>query len=105
MKKRVAQIALLSAATLGLGRMATQGQSVSTQATRPITVEINVNPTAPPQPTLWQITGKDWGAADQVGQSAQVTISKATVSGSAQKLSVAPISISVFQIPVAKGAQ
>ncbi len=53
------------------------------------------------QPTLWQIAGKDWQAADQVGQAPQVRITKALVSGSAHRLTVAPISVDVFRIPVA----
>jgi alpha-L-arabinofuranosidase len=52
------------------------------------------------QPTLWQITGKDLQAADQVGQAPQVTITKATVTGSAHKLSVAPMSVDVYQFPL-----
>jgi alpha-N-arabinofuranosidase len=53
------------------------------------------------QPTLWQITGKDLQAADQVGQAPQVSIAKTQASGSAHRLSVAPISVSVYRIPVA----
>ena len=56
-------------------------------------------------PALWQITGKDLQVADRVGQEPQVKIQQVPVSGSAQTLSVAPISISIFQIPVAQGAQ
>ena len=56
-------------------------------------------------PTLWHITGKDLKAANQVGQPPQVTILTVKINGSAQKLSVAPISISIFQIPVASSAQ
>ncbi|MGB8479316.1 MAG: hypothetical protein WCE63_10800 [Acidobacteriaceae bacterium] len=52
------------------------------------------------QPTLWQIAGKDWQAADQVGQAPQVRITKTPVSGSAYRLSVAPISVDVFRFPV-----
>ncbi|HEU5350858.1 MAG TPA: alpha-N-arabinofuranosidase [Terracidiphilus sp.] len=57
------------------------------------------------RPTLWQITGKDLQAADKVGQSPQVTITQTMVDGSEHSLSVAPISISIFRIPVAQRAQ
>ncbi len=57
------------------------------------------------RPTLRQITGKDLQAADKVGQSPQVTITQALVDGSKGQLSVAPISISIFRIPVAQPAQ
>lgn len=53
------------------------------------------------QPTLWQITGQDLQAADQVGQAPQVTITKTTVRRSAHTLSVAPISVDVYRFPVA----
>ncbi len=56
-------------------------------------------------PTVWQMTGKDLEAADQVGQPSRVTIRKVSVNGSPHKLSVAPISISIFQIPIALSAQ
>lgn len=52
------------------------------------------------QPTLWQITGKDLQAADQVGQAPQVTIKKSTVGGPARDLSVAPISVNVYRFAV-----
>ena len=54
------------------------------------------------QPTLWQITGKNLNAADQVGQTPQVTITRSTVSGSHQRLTVAPISIDVYRFAVAQ---
>jgi alpha-L-arabinofuranosidase len=53
------------------------------------------------QPALWQITGSNLQAADQVGQPPQVTITKTTVTGSAHTLPVAPLSVDVFRIPVA----
>ena len=52
------------------------------------------------QPTLWQITGKDLQAADQVGQAPQVTIKKSAVGGPARDLSVAPISVNVYRFAV-----
>jgi alpha-N-arabinofuranosidase len=51
-------------------------------------------------PTLWQVTGKDLQAADEVGQAPQVRITKATLSGAAQKLSVAPISVDIYRFAV-----
>ncbi|MGB7198933.1 MAG: alpha-N-arabinofuranosidase, partial [Acidobacteriaceae bacterium] len=54
------------------------------------------------QPTVWQITGKNLQAADQVGQTPQVTITRSTVSGSPQRLTVAPISIDVYRFAVAQ---
>ncbi|HUY82610.1 MAG TPA: hypothetical protein VMU92_12870 [Acidobacteriaceae bacterium] len=56
-------------------------------------------------PTLWQMTGNDLQASDRVGQTPQVVIRKSTLSGSPHRLSVAPISISVFQIPIVQSAQ
>ncbi|MGB8477454.1 MAG: alpha-N-arabinofuranosidase [Acidobacteriaceae bacterium] len=52
------------------------------------------------QPTLWQITGKDLQAADQVGQAPLVAITRSTVSGSVHRLSVAPISVDIYRFPV-----
>jgi alpha-N-arabinofuranosidase len=49
------------------------------------------------EPTLWRVTGKNLQAADQVGQSPQVTIDKTTVSGSGHRLSVAPISVNIYR--------
>ncbi len=52
------------------------------------------------QPALWQITGKDLHAVDEVGQPPQVTITRSTMSGSANKFSVAPISVNVYRFRV-----
>ncbi|HEX4004879.1 MAG TPA: alpha-N-arabinofuranosidase [Acidobacteriaceae bacterium] len=56
-------------------------------------------------PMVWQITGKDLQAADRVGQPSEVTIQQVPASPSQSTLSVAPISISIFQFPVAQGGQ
>jgi len=56
-------------------------------------------------PTLWRIGAKDLQAANRVGQQPQVTIEKMTPSGDGQKLSAAPFSISVFQIPVTQSGR
>ena len=52
------------------------------------------------EPTVWRITGKELQSADQVGQAPQVTITKTAGSGSAQELSVAPISVSIYRFAV-----
>ncbi|HET9086539.1 MAG TPA: alpha-N-arabinofuranosidase [Acidobacteriaceae bacterium] len=52
------------------------------------------------QPMHWQITGKDFQAADQVGQAPQVTIKKSTVGGPARDLSVTPISVNIYRFAV-----
>lgn len=52
------------------------------------------------QSTLWQITGKDSQATDEVGQAPQVRITKTTLSGPAQKLSVAPTSVDIYRFAV-----
>lgn len=52
------------------------------------------------EPILWQITGKDLQAADQVGQAPQATITKTTVSSPAHELTVAPISVSIYRFAV-----
>ena len=56
-------------------------------------------------PTLWRIGAKDLQAANRVGQQPQVTIEKMTPSSDGQKLSAAPFSISVFQIPVTQSGR
>jgi alpha-N-arabinofuranosidase len=52
--------------------------------------------------TLWQITGKDLNAEDRVGQPGQVAIRKMPISGASKSITVAPISIDVYQFPVAQ---
>jgi alpha-N-arabinofuranosidase len=56
-------------------------------------------------PTLWQITGKNLGAANRVGQEPQVAVKEISLSGPAGKISVAPISINIYRFPVAQAAQ
>lgn len=55
--------------------------------------------------TLWQITGKDLQAADRVGQAPQVSIRKIALGGTTHNIAVAPISIGIYQFPVAQDAQ
>jgi hypothetical protein len=52
--------------------------------------------------TLWQITGKDLDAVDRVGQPPQVELKEIAIGGATQLLSVAPISINIYRIPVAQ---
>lgn len=51
-------------------------------------------------PSEWQLTGKNLQAMDRVGQAPKVMIEKVAASGDGHTLSVAPISVSVFEIPV-----
>ena len=51
---------------------------------------------------LWQITGKDLNAEDRVGQPEQVAIKKVPIGNAAKSVTVAPISIDVYQFPVAQ---
>jgi alpha-N-arabinofuranosidase len=54
-------------------------------------------------PAVWQLTGKDLQATDRVGQTPQVRIEKIAARGDGHTLSVVPISISIFEIPLAAG--
>ena len=54
---------------------------------------------------LWQLTGKDLQAADEVGQPPQVVIRKATSGDASHSISVAPISVDVYRFPVAQSAK
>lgn len=49
---------------------------------------------------MWQITGKNLQATDRAGQEAQVKIQRVAASGSPEALSVAPISISIYEFPI-----
>jgi hypothetical protein len=54
---------------------------------------------------LWQLTGNDLQATDRVGQAPQVSIRKVAMGSNLHSVSVAPISINVYRIPVAAGPQ
>ena len=56
-------------------------------------------------PSEWQVTGKNLQATDRVGQAPQVRIEKIAASGDGRTLSVAPISISIFEIPLGAGGR
>lgn len=55
--------------------------------------------------TLWRLTGKDLQATNQLGREPQVTVKEIAIEGAPNSLSVAPISINIFRIPLAGGAQ
>jgi len=57
------------------------------------------------KPILWQMTGKDLDATNRVGQAPQVTVKETVSEAVPNSLSVAPVSINVFRIPLAGGAQ
>jgi len=57
------------------------------------------------KPTLWQMTGKDLDASNRVGQPPQVEVKKIPITDTATTFSIAPISINIFRIPIARGAQ
>lgn len=73
-----------------------------------------VNPTETAQPmdlnfagvqlgvntTLWQLTGPSLDARDALGEKPQVLITSAPISGVPSSLTVAPISMNIYQIPV-----
>ncbi|HEU5401252.1 MAG TPA: alpha-N-arabinofuranosidase, partial [Terriglobales bacterium] len=50
--------------------------------------------------TLWQLTGKSLDAVDRVGQAPEVEIRQSTLGSAPQALSVAPISVSIYQFAV-----
>jgi alpha-N-arabinofuranosidase len=50
--------------------------------------------------TQWQITGKDLDATDRVGQPPQVELKEIAAGDVTRSLSVAPISINIYRIPV-----
>ncbi len=52
--------------------------------------------------TLWRMTGKSLEAANRVGQEPQVEVQKVSLGDVPQTISVAPISINIYQFPVAK---
>ena len=52
--------------------------------------------------TLWQMTGKDLDAANHVGQAAQVEVKETVIGRAPATLSVAPISVDVYRLPIAR---
>jgi alpha-N-arabinofuranosidase len=57
-----------------------------------------LRPTGPGQ--IWQLTGKSVDATDRVGQTPQVTVTEHPTTRDNQTLSVAPISVNIYQFPV-----
>ncbi len=53
---------------------------------------------------LWQMTGKDLEAANKVGEQPQLVVKEIPL-GAMQTISVAPISVNVYQFPVTQAAQ
>lgn len=54
--------------------------------------------------TLWQMTAKDPEAANRVGQAPQVDVKETELGGVPQELTAAPISVSIYRLPVATSA-
>jgi alpha-N-arabinofuranosidase len=68
--------------------------------------DLNVNAARLEGPsTLWQMTGKNLEAANHVGEPPQVDVKEIPIRDVPKTLSIAPISIDVFRIPVAQGGQ
>jgi alpha-N-arabinofuranosidase len=55
--------------------------------------------------TEWLLTGSSLDAANHVGQTPQVAIKEITLGNAPGTISVAPISVSIYRIPVAPAAQ
>jgi alpha-N-arabinofuranosidase len=69
------------------------------------TFDLNVSGTRLAGPsTLWQLTGSTLDATDRVGQPPQVEI-KETTDNASETISVAPISVNIYQFPVAPATQ
>jgi len=70
------------------------------------TFHLNVTGTRVDGPTtLWQLTGKDLQAADRVGQAPQVSIRKVALGRATNSITVAPISVGIYQFPVTQSAE
>ena len=55
--------------------------------------------------TLWRLTGKDLQATNQLGREPQVSGKEVAMETAPNSLSIAPISINIFRIPIAEGVQ
>lgn len=74
----------------------------ATESAQPLTLNVSgVRITG--KPTLWQMTGNDLNAANKVGEQPQVEIKEVTVSDASKTLSVAPISVNIYEFPVEAG--
>lgn len=54
---------------------------------------------------LWQLTGDSLQAADRVGQPPQVVVKETAVGGDPHSLTIAPISVNIYEFPVGNAAQ
>ncbi len=52
--------------------------------------------------TLWQMTAKDLDAANRVGEKPQVEVKETSLRDATQTLSAAPISVNIYQFPIAQ---
>jgi hypothetical protein len=50
----------------------------------------------------WKLTGSGLDAENRIGQSPQVEVKETTVGNSFRSISVAPISVDIYRIPVAQ---
>ena len=55
--------------------------------------------------TLWQLTAKSAGALNRVGQAPQLAIKESSIGNALATITVAPISVNIYQFPVAQPAQ
>ena len=68
--------------------------------------DLNVSGVKPQGPsTLWQLTGATLDASDRVGQPPQVEVKQIPVENISGTISVAPISVNVYRIPVVQAAK
>ena len=72
----------------------------ATEQAQPLELNLSGRKVAGPA-TLWQVTGANLDAANRVGQPAQVELKESQVAG-AGPLTVAPISINVYRLPVSE---
>ena len=55
--------------------------------------------------TLWQLTAKSVDALNRVGQAPQLAIKESSIGNAPAAITVAPISINIYQFPIAQPAQ
>lgn len=68
-------------------------------------VKLNVNGVRlAGESTLWQLTGNGPDAVNHVGQPPQLAIKKSSAGNAPTSISVAPISVNIYQFPIAQGA-
>lgn len=68
-------------------------------------VKLNVNGVhLAGESTLWQLTGNGPDAVNHVGQPPQLAIKKSSAGNAPTSISVAPISVNIYQFPIAQGA-